>query len=214
MSETIESSFAPYVPGRRERRRRAMIDAAHRLFVERGLDAVSLADILRVSGGSLSTLYELFESKEGLLAAIIGEHRAEGLAIIDTIVAKGRSPAATLGEIAEALLSEYARGATIGLMRLAIAESLRNPQFAHKMFETAHLPIVHRLTRLFDQWRQEGSARIPDPHVAAELFIGLLIHSVQTRAFFGEPRCLPLLQRDATIRDATALFVAGYQLEE
>jgi AcrR family transcriptional regulator len=191
-----------------------MIDAARDLFVERGLDAVSLADIVRVSGGSLSTLYELFESKEGLLAAILGEYRAEGLAIIDSIVAGGGSPAATLAALAEALHNEYARGATMGLMRLAIAESLRNPQFAHNMFETAHLPIVDRLTRLFDQWQQEGRARIPDAHLAAELFLGLLIHSVQTRAFFGEPNCLPLLQREATIRDATALFVAGYQLEK
>lgn len=189
------------------------MDAGHRLFVERGLDAVSLADILRISGGSLSTFYDLFESKEGLLAAIIGEYRAGGLAIMDSIIAEGGSPAATLSALATALHDEYACSTTIGLMRLAIAEGLRNPKFAHRMFECAHLPIVERLTGLFDQWSQEGRARIPDPYVAAELFLGLLIHNIQTRAFFGEPGCLPLLARDATIRDATALFVAGYQLE-
>ncbi len=199
--------------GRRERRRRAMIVAARALFLERGLDAVSLMDIVRLSGGSLSTLYELFESKQGLLTAIIDDHRAEGCAMVDTIAAEDISPAAKLRAIAGALHDEYARETTIGLMRLVIAESLRNPQFAHKIFETVHLPFVDRLADLFETWHREGRAQIPEPGVAAELFLGLLVHGMQTRAFFAEPSCLPLLKRETAIRDATMLFVAGYRIE-
>ena len=62
--------------GRRERRRQAIIDAARDLFVERGYDAVSLSEIVKRSGGSLATLYALFDGKAGLLGAIVANKRS------------------------------------------------------------------------------------------------------------------------------------------
>lgn len=201
-------------PGRRERRRRAMIHAARGLFLERGVDAVSLADIVRASGGSLSTLYELFDSKQGLLAAIIGEHRVDGLARIEAIDASDDPPAIKVRAIAEALHDEYTSPMTIGLMRLVVAESLRSPRFGHEVFETLHLPFVRRLASLFDGWNHEGRAHIPDPCLAAELLLALLVHPAQMHGFFGAPNCLPSPHREAAIQDATRLFVSGYAIEE
>ena len=54
-----------------EKRRKAMIDAAYSLFVERGYEAVTLDDIIKVSGGSKSSLYKYFSNKEGILKAVI-----------------------------------------------------------------------------------------------------------------------------------------------
>ena len=48
-----------------------MIEAAESLFLEQGYDTTSLAAIVKRSGGSLATLYELFGNKQGLLRAII-----------------------------------------------------------------------------------------------------------------------------------------------
>ena len=48
-----------------------MIEAAESLFLEQGYDATSLAAVVKRSGGSLATLYELFGNKQGLLRAII-----------------------------------------------------------------------------------------------------------------------------------------------
>ena len=52
---------------KREARRDAMLDAALELFLERGYGAISLTDVVKRSGGSLATLYELFGGKLGLL---------------------------------------------------------------------------------------------------------------------------------------------------
>src|SRR3546814_11345443 len=54
----------------RERRQSAILDAAESLFLEQGYERTSLAEIVKRSGGSLATLYELFGNKQGLLRAI------------------------------------------------------------------------------------------------------------------------------------------------
>src|SRR3546814_3090605 len=54
----------------RERRQSAILDAAESLFLEQGYERTSLAEIVKRSGGSLATLYELFVNKQGLLRAI------------------------------------------------------------------------------------------------------------------------------------------------
>src|SRR3546814_14932985 len=54
----------------RERRQSAILDAAESLFLEQGYERTSLAEIVKRSGGSLATLYELFGKKQGLVPAI------------------------------------------------------------------------------------------------------------------------------------------------
>ena len=58
-------------------RHEAILDAAETLFIEQGYDRTSLAEIVRRSGGSLATLYELFGNKQGLLHAIAIRWRDE-----------------------------------------------------------------------------------------------------------------------------------------
>lgn len=63
---------------RKERRdavesRRKVLDAARRLFEERGVDSVSMHEIGRVAGVGQGTLYRRFEHKGALCAALLRE---------------------------------------------------------------------------------------------------------------------------------------------
>jgi AcrR family transcriptional regulator len=197
---------------RRERRRRAMIAAARTLFVERGYEAVSLSEIVRQSGGSLSTLYELFENKLGLLGAIVAEQRFEKLERVDAIIAADCRPAVTLRAIADTLHAGFTDPGAIGLMRLVMAETLRDPGFGHALYKAAHLPAVERLTALLTRWAAEGQATIAHPTIAAEFFLGLTIHWAQTRALFGENGACgsPPAPPEQMLNEAIVLFLQGY----
>lgn len=63
--------MASSAPGRRERKkaatRQAIADAALRLFLERGFDAVSVRDVAEAADVSTTTLFKHFPSKEALL---------------------------------------------------------------------------------------------------------------------------------------------------
>lgn len=57
-------------------RRRAILDAALEVFVERGFEAATIDDVRRLSGASVGSIYHHFGSKEGLAAILY----AQGLA--------------------------------------------------------------------------------------------------------------------------------------
>ena len=52
--------------------RQRLLDAAGRVFEEKGLDA-SVADVARVAGVGMGTLYRRFPSKEALIEALVSE---------------------------------------------------------------------------------------------------------------------------------------------
>jgi AcrR family transcriptional regulator len=69
MADTIDTDI-PAPPGLRERKkaqtRRAISDVATRLFMERGFDAVTVAEVAEAAGVSIKTVFNYFGSKEEL----------------------------------------------------------------------------------------------------------------------------------------------------
>jgi AcrR family transcriptional regulator len=59
--------------GHRERQRRRILEAAEKLFDERGIDRVTMADITSASGLRTSTLYQYFSNKDEIVWAILSD---------------------------------------------------------------------------------------------------------------------------------------------
>src|SRR5918993_1503260 len=90
-----------YRERKREIRREAILEAARDLFLEKGYEATTLNDIVGRSGGSLATLYEMFEGKPGLLRALVGDRCAQISEAIDRAVSADQPPRQALRQIAE-----------------------------------------------------------------------------------------------------------------
>jgi AcrR family transcriptional regulator len=69
--KTDESPKRGAYSSHRERQRRRILDAAERLFDERGIDRVTAADIVNAAGIRASTLYEYFANKDDVVWAIV-----------------------------------------------------------------------------------------------------------------------------------------------
>jgi TetR/AcrR family transcriptional repressor of mexJK operon len=212
LNDPIASPPVVTEPDRRERRRRAMLDAAKQLFLERGFDAVSLNEIVRRSGGSLSTLYELFDNKLGVLRAVVAGERFDGIGRIEAIVAQGDDPVTTLHAIAAEIHAELLRPDAIGMMRVVMGEGLRNPDFAQALYTLAHVPFVDLLVGLFGRWTDQGKAAMPCPHIAAELFLSLVVHGTQLNAMFAGPLGITTDDHAGRLHEATRLFLTGYAI--
>ena len=67
------------VPSQERSRRRVeeLLDAAARLVVERGVDALSTRDIAAAAGAPVASLYQYFADKEGILLALAERDMAE-----------------------------------------------------------------------------------------------------------------------------------------
>lgn len=68
--------------------RTLVIDAAERLFAERGYEATKIQEVAAASGLSLGTLYSVFDGKAGVLEAIHEERLGELFSILEATLAE------------------------------------------------------------------------------------------------------------------------------
>ncbi|MER5434327.1 TetR family transcriptional regulator [Streptomyces sp. NPDC002588] len=82
--------------GLRERKKRRMYetvsDIAVRLFVERGFDAVSVAEVAAAAEISKPTLFRYFPAKEDLVLHRIADHEDESARVVTAARAEGEAP--------------------------------------------------------------------------------------------------------------------------
>ncbi len=172
-SEPLGRGLCPATP--RERRRSAILDAAEKLFIEQGYERTGLAEIVKRSGGSLATLYDLFGNKQGLLQAIATRWRDQTMA---NLVACNEADCPSHID----LLISYARHRsetlksprTVALARILVSESLRDRDFATQVYRDFHIPWIRELSALFADWTAKGEAEIDDPEATAEMFLSLI----------------------------------------
>ncbi len=170
----------------RERRHSAILDAAEALFLEQGYDRTSLADIVRRSGGSLATLYDLFGNKQGLLRAIATRWS-------DETAFRPLEPTATVATSHVAILKDYAYQRSdemrspraIALMRMLVSESVRDRDFAARIYRDLRVPAIDELVELFTGWANAGEADIDDPEAAAKLFLNIVFGDSMLNALAG-----------------------------
>ena len=168
---------------RRGDRRVAIVDAAESLFLEQGYERTSLAAIIKRSGGSLATVYELFGNKQGLLRAVV--ERARDMGDIGSGMCERESGAEMLREFAYRLSEHMTAPRSIALMRVVIAESLRDPEFGRAFHRDVHQSFVSDIAAAFAEWTAEGRAKIDDPHGAAELYLATVFSDAQLKAMIA-----------------------------
>lgn len=170
------------VDNRREDRRLAIIDAAETLFLEQGFERTSLAAIIKKSGGSLATVYDLFGNKQGLLRAVVERRRDEAMSDIEGVACELDSCAEMLRLYAHRLHTHMTSPQSVALIRIVITESMRDPEFARAFHNSVREVFVRQIFDAFAAWTAAGRADIDDPEAAAELFLSIVISDAQLRA--------------------------------
>jgi AcrR family transcriptional regulator len=143
------------------RNRRRVLDAAAVLFAERGVDAVSMDDVVAAAGVGKGTLYRRFGDKSGLAAAVLDEKERELQAAIlggPPPLGPGAPPADRLRAFVAAYVGYVGANLDVVAASQQASAGARFRTGSHRFWQ-AHL--VH----LF----QEAGA--PDPQTRAELLL-------------------------------------------
>lgn len=171
----------------RERRQSSILDAAEWLFLEQGYERTSLAEIVKRSGGSLATLYELFGNKQGLLHAIATRwcNDESMLRSVECDATESLSSIDILKAFAyrQSDLMESPRA--VALMRMLVSESLRDREFALQIYHDLHIPALNELADLFALWAATGRAEIDDPKAAARLSFDVVVGDSMLNMLMG-----------------------------
>ena len=155
-----------------DRRRSALIEAALRLFAERGFRATTIADIASATGTAHGLVYHYFSSKEELLEAVLDRYAFLPQLRVLLEVSPDRPASEVLTEIAIGLSAMLRDRPEV--LRLVVTESSTNPIVAGAL---AHV-TEEGLALLTDYLRARivaGELRIHDPSVPARALFWAII---------------------------------------
>jgi len=163
--------------GRREARkadrRRAILEVAERSFRERGFADTSMSTIAAELGGSKTTLWTYFPSKDALFAAVIDSKIETFQAKLDQALIPTGGTAAALSRFGHLFLNKILDPQSVALHRLIVGESERFPQIGEAFALRGPDRVRTRLCRYMEEEMAAGRLRKGDPLTAARQFIGL-----------------------------------------
>ncbi|HTI96080.1 MAG TPA: TetR/AcrR family transcriptional regulator [Rudaea sp.] len=199
-------------PGRPkdQQKRAAILDAAKRLFVERGYNATSMDAVASAASVSKLTVYSHFGDKDALFAEAVRCKCEEQLpAHIFTADLKGPLREQLL-EIARAFFALVTSDDALAVHRTVIANVQQTPQLGALFWEAGPA----RVQGAFDAFLREevaaGKLDIPDTRRAATQFFCLLKGESHARMEFGCCAALKRREVDEHIAATVDMFLSAY----
>jgi AcrR family transcriptional regulator len=166
-------------------RRRAMLEAARALFLEKGFENTSLSDIVDRSKGSRSTLYEQFGNKEGLLRAMVEDQTARLWEAIDWTEAVPEATDDAIVDLAVRFVKLALAQESVAVYRIVIAEGHRMPEIARLFFESGPELFQQRLADIFRKAQAAGRLKEGRPEIMARAFGGTALGDLHLRRVLG-----------------------------
>lgn len=192
-----------------EQRRKCLLRVAGDLFLEKGFEKTSVNEIVRRAGGSLSTLYAMFPSKEALFQGILsdlGDKILAPLVFEDEAPKPIRDVLLELGRVYVAVLSEPS---TLALHRLLVAEGPRVKALRDIMLGEFNGRGRVRFNAYFQSLMDLGLLKQSNTDLVSSQFTGMLRGSWHMQATIGAPVDPVVVEQ--TVVAAVDVFLAYYQ---
>jgi len=158
---------------RKEDRRKAILDVAERSFFSRGFAETSMSAIAAECGGSKTTLWNHFPSKEALFYAFLDEQIGLFEESLDQALNATEDVEVALGRFARLFLAKIVTPKSCALRRLIGTERQRFPNLAQAFYERGPARARRRLHRYVDAQMAAGRLRAGSPELAARQFFAL-----------------------------------------
>jgi AcrR family transcriptional regulator len=191
-----------------------ILDAAGRVFLERGFRGASVDEIAEAASAGKPTIYARFPSKQALFAAVI-ERLVRRNTSLDAFSCAGNSIEQRLDALAALILTRVLTPETIGLIRVAVAEACRFPDLATSVNCMGRERPTEAVARVFGELAAAddigaSSAFAPDQlSGTARRFLDLVVLPMLMRALFGEDLTGLRAGIGPHVKQAVAFFLAA-----
>ncbi|MDO9439966.1 MAG: TetR/AcrR family transcriptional regulator [Beijerinckiaceae bacterium] len=191
-------------------KRQAITSAAADMFLSAGFAATSIEGIAERAGVSRQTVYNCFDSKDGLFHAICSDLVDEIIAPIARAAQDQADLRHSLVTIGENLLAKGLRPKNLALYRLIVTESARFPELGRSLYMSGPRRAVTQLADFFRAEMAHGRLHMPDAEIAAEHFFGMLNGHNQLRALMGVAARPSAARRRAIAEAAADTFLRAF----
>jgi len=195
-----------------------ILEAARRVFLERGLAGASMDEIARLARAGKPTIYARFPSKEALFTAVGIRNSAQLLERLGTHAPAGATIEERLVKLGTNILQRLLESDAIDFIRLSIAEVRRFPDLG-SVGRIARERAGQAASQLLSEVGQSDA--IGDfPAFAAErlatttqFFIDLVVLRFFLRALTGENLKVLCAEIDTHVARSVAFFLAACRHE-
>jgi len=200
---------------RTEARREAILEVAAQVFLEFGFERASMGEMVRRIGGSKSTIYSYYPSKEALFQAVVekvGEIHIQPA--FDELASHDGEKGIrdVLNKFSEKLAAFLCSHEILATHRMVLAEAGRS-NMGELFYEAGPKRGIIQLAGLLQRAMEKGLMRKESPMVAALQFFALVQAEILLRWYYNEPPPLT----DEQIKDiadrAMATFSRAYFLD-
>ncbi len=181
---------------RREIRREAFVNAAREAFFANGYAGTAMSTIAAKVGGSKTTLWSYFPSKQDLFVAVVDDIvERYGQAL--TVVMQPSEPVETaLRNFAAAMMATVLSEPIVSLHRLVAGEAGRFPELGTLFYERGPRRGKAILADYIAGAMKRGQLRDGDPRVAARQFAGMCQAGCFQEHLFGMSTTAERVARD------------------
>ncbi|WP_332818663.1 TetR/AcrR family transcriptional regulator [Sphingopyxis sp.] len=169
-------------------RRKAFVDAARELFFANGYAGTTMSSIASKVGGSKTTLWTYFPSKEDLFAAVVDDIVASYGQVLQIDLPLEEPVTEVLRRFAQVLMATLLSPPLLALYRLVVGEAERFPHLAETFYDRGPRRGKARLGEWVAEKMVRGELRMGDPMQAVYHFAGLCQSGLYQQAVLGLPQ--------------------------
>ena len=190
-----------------EERRAAIVQAALRLFSEKGFRGTTTRELAAAVGVTEPVLYEHFRTKRDLYSAIIEEKANGGLAVLQALrdrYAEEQNDFGFFTSLGQAIVEWYTSDPTF--IRLLLFSNLEGHELKELFHERSH-DLFSIITNYIESRIEAGAMRPMDATIAGRAFFGMVAHYALTGLVFG---CAPSPKDSKeVVHDMVTIFMQG-----
>ena len=159
-----------------EERKKQIINAAMKIFSEKGFQGTKTKDIAKAAGISEAMIFKFFKNKEDLYKAIITSTVKDHSKEISDMQSQVSNLPTVLKEFILHVIDLNEKDPTF--LRLMLYSSLEEHEFAHNFMETHLLVETEEFTKAIEKGIQAGEYREVNPRLVAQIFHYLMLSTI------------------------------------
>jgi AcrR family transcriptional regulator len=189
-------------------RERRILDAALKVFADRGYVGASMDDIAAEAGLSKPTVYQYFSSKDELFTAMLTQERDLMLAAFE--YPSGSNMVADLYAFSWQYAEIVLRPEMLSLARLIISEAQRLPEVGRAYQASGPDRVLAGMMDYLTRHRDAGRLEFDDAELAAEDLWGLILSAPRNRALHIPDAVPDAAGLERYIRNGLRVFLRAY----
>jgi len=202
----------PRTPKVVEDRREQIIDAAMRVFAQKGFMKATNKDVAREAGITPGLIYYYFQSKEALLKAVLEERSP--IQVVSTITPEmlEQPPEVFLPMLIKRVLDVVESEQFLGILRVMLPEILHNPEVTPLLngFAQRILAFLGRYLRI---QIARGTLRADlNPDITTHALIGSVVTLMGRRQFLHDPQVTAYTHEEIA-QSVVATILQGIQAQ-